>query len=286
MEKELFLIIGFSGSGKSTCLKHFEDLEIDVIRGLPVEFLDDFLWKVYSSESKNMALEIFNKPLILHKKLVLELIDKYRKIGILIRIIFLEADKSTLILRYKESRRKHPMDINSIENGIEIERRELAEFKELSEVSIDTTRMTPYELKLMVNKIVIYNNQKIKIVIISFPYKNGVPLEADCVFDVRFLKNPYYEQNLKNLGGNTYDIQNYFKNDPVANQFIDLTEQYLETVIKLLEREGRDVFYIAFGCTGGLHRSVYIAEQIFNRLKSKKINVEIFHKNPIVNKNQ
>lgn len=286
MEKELFLIIGFSGSGKSTCLKHFEDLEIDVIRGLPVEFLDDFLGKFYSSESKNMALEIFNKPLILHKKLVLELIDKYRKIGILIRIIFLEADKSTLILRYKESRRKHPMDINSIENGIEIERRELAEFKELSEVSIDTTRMTPYELKLMVNKIVIYNNQKIKIVIISFPYKNGVPLEADCVFDVRFLKNPYYEQNLKNLGGNTYDIQNYFKNDPVANQFIDLTEQYLETVIKLLEREGRDVFYIAFGCTGGLHRSVYIAEQIFNRLKSKKINVEIFHKNPIVNKNQ
>ena len=276
MKKELFFIAGLSGAGKSTCLKHFEDLEIDVIRGLPIEFLDNFLMNFSVSKAKATALEIFNKALITRTKEVLDLLNKYTNINS--HIIFLKSNEDVLLLRYKESRRKHPINPDSIIDGIHTEEKKLDVFYQAAEYRIDTTRLTPYELKLIINKTIALKTPGMKIVVMSFSYRDGAPLEADCVFDVRFLKNPYYDHELKALTGQDDKVIDFFSRDKTTRQFIKHTEQYLETIIELLKAESRDIFYIAFGCTGGLHRSVYIAEQIYSFLRSKGANIEIYHK--------
>lgn len=279
MGNTVFFVTGLSGSGKSSCLKHFEDFEIDVVRGLPVEFLDDFLKKISAFPNRiPIACELFNKPLIGQKKLVLETLSKYRA-DLNIKIIFLDSNTDALILRYKESRRKHPMDINSIENGVAIERKELVPLKDIADTYIDTTRMTPYELKLIIKKMLPSFNKKMKIIFMSFSYKAGVPLEADCVFDVRFLKNPYYEQGLKKFSGKNSDVKEFLLNDETVIKFLEYTKNYLKMMIEILQKEGRDVFYVAFGCTGGFHRSVFIADEIGRIFKESGFEVEIFHKN-------
>ena len=270
-EKNIFLIAGMSGAGKSVCLKHFEDREYEIIRGLPVEFLDQVINS--TSNSKNIAIEIFSKPLISSKDYVLDIIKKNG-----INVIFLDAANDSLVLRYKESRRKHPLDDSSVHNGIAKERAELEDIRKIAKYTIDTTNITPYELKLIMDKDIFNTTEKTKIVVMSFSYKEGIPIEADCVFDVRFLKNPYYEPTLRPMDGTQKAIHEYLKNDKNTIQFISATERYLDTMIDLLRKEGRDVFYIAFGCTGGFHRSVYVAETIAEYFKSKGIDTSLMHR--------
>lgn len=270
-KKNIFLISGMSGAGKSVCLKHFEDMEYEIIRGLPVEFLEQVINS--TSRSKNIAIEIFSKPLILSKNYVLETIMKYG-----INVIFLDASNESLILRYKESRRKHPLDDKSVQHGVVKEREELADIKAIAKYTINTTSITPYELKLIMNKDIFDTVGKTKVVVISFSYKGGIPIEADCVFDVRFLKNPYYDSSLRTLNGTQKSIQDYLKKDKNVTNFILATEKYLDTVIALLKEEGRDIFYVAFGCTGGFHRSVFVAETIAEYFKSHGVDIALMHR--------
>ena len=270
-KKNIFLISGMSGAGKSVCLKHFEDMEYEIIRGLPVEFLEQVITQ--NSSSKNIAIEIFSKSLISSKDYVLKTIKKYD-----INVIFLDATDESLVLRYKESRRKHPLDDESVQEGVRKERIGLAEIKAISKHTIDTTNITPYELKLIMNKEIFETVGKTKVVVISFSYKKGIPLEADCVFDVRFLKNPYYEPSLKKINGTQKSIQDYLKNDENVTNFILATTKYLDTVMALLKKEGRDVFYVAFGCTGGFHRSVFVAEAVASYLQKRGIDTALMHR--------
>lgn len=275
-KKNIYLISGMSGSGKSVCLRHFEDSEYEVIRGLPVEFLEH----VIQNTSSNLAIEIFSKPLIANKAKVLDIINRYN-----IKVIFLDSSNKSLLLRYKESRRKHPFDGEFVQNGIDLERSGLAFIREISSYTIDTSETTPYELKMIINKEILGAKGKMNAVVMSFSYKKGIPIEADCVFDVRFLKNPYYDPALRSLSGAEKKIQEYLKSDENVSKYIYETKGYLDTVIDLLQKEGRDLFYIAFGCTGGFHRSVFVAEMIAEHLKTRGISTSLLHRDLKIFKN-
>ena len=275
-KKNIYLISGMSGSGKSVCLRHFEDSEYEVIRGLPVEFLEH----VIQNTSSNLAIEIFSKPLIANKAKVLDIINRYN-----IKVIFLDSSNKSLLLRYKESRRKHPFDGEFVQNGIDLERSGLAFIREISSYTIDTSETTPYELKMIINKEILGAKGKMNAVVMSFSYKKGIPIEADCVFDVRFLKNPYYDPALRSLSGAEKKIQEYLKSDENVSKYIYETKGYLDTVIDLLQKEGRDLFYIAFGCTGGFHRSVFVAEMIAEHLETRGISTSLLHRDLKIFKN-
>lgn len=270
----VFLVSGMSGSGKSVCLRHFEDMEYEVIRGLPVEFLDSLINSINRDEhERNVAIEIFSKSLISAKSHVIDLIKKNK-----IKVIYLDASDESLLLRYKESRRRHPLDIESVVNGISFERKKLCDIREISDFIIDTTSITPYELKMVMNKEIFGHVGKTRIVVMSFSYKRGVPNEADCIFDVRFLKNPYYSPDLRALNGGQKEIQEYLGCDENVKKFISKTQDYLSTVVDLLNKEGRDLFYVAFGCTGGFHRSVFVAERIAEYFTKRGVDVVLMHR--------
>jgi len=276
IEKNIYLISGMSGSGKSVCLRHFEDMEYEVIRGLPVEFLEH----VIQHTSSNLAIEIFSKPLIANQEKVLDIIKRYN-----IKVVFLDTSNKSLLLRYKESRRMHPFDGDFVQKGIDLERTGLQFIRDIADYTIDTSETTPYELKMIINKEILESTGQMKAVVMSFSYKKGIPIEADCVFDVRFLKNPYYDPALRSLNGAEKKIQEYLKNDQNVSKYIDETKGYLDTIIDLLQKEGRDLFYIAFGCTGGFHRSVFVAETIAEHLKSRGIATSLLHRDLKIFKN-
>lgn len=273
--KNAYLVAGMSGSGKSVCLKHFEDMEYNVIRGLPVEYLDSVL-----GSSDNIAIEIFSKPLIERKSVVLKIIEKYN-----LNVIFLDASDHTLILRYKESRRRHPLNSELVQDGISIERAELAAIRNIADFIIDSSNTTPYELKMIMNKEIFKVSDNTKVIVMSFSYKKGIPVEADCVFDVRFLKNPYYDVSLREMNGSEEKIQEYLTSDENVTKFIIETERYLDVMIDLLKQESRSSFHIAFGCTGGFHRSVFVAETIAKHLNDNGVKASIFHRDLKVIKN-
>ncbi len=271
LEKNIFLISGMSGAGKSVCLKHFEDAEYEIIRGLPVELLSTVIESMKGKH--NVAIEVFSKQLIPCKTHVIELIKLHG-----IKVIFLDSSDNALILRYKESRRKHPLDNDYVIEGIRKEREGLCEIRELAEHVVDTTAITPYELKLIMNKEIFKKFHETKVVVISFSYKKGVPIEADCVFDVRFLKNPYYDQELRSVNGTQKEIHEYLKDNTNVTQYLLKTKEYLNFMLTMLNCEGRDVFYIAFGCTGGFHRSVFIAENIASHFTDLGIDTTLLHR--------
>jgi len=273
--RNAYLVAGMSGSGKSVCLKHFEDMEYNVIRGLPVEYLDSVL-----SSSDNIAIEIFSKPLIEQKDEVLKIIEKNN-----LNVIFLDASDHALILRYKESRRRHPLNSEFVQDGISTERAELAEIRNIADFVIDSSNTTPYELKMIMNKEIFKVSDNTKVIVMSFSYKKGIPVEADCVFDVRFLKNPYYDVSLREMNGAEEKIQEYLKSDINVTKFIIETERYLDVMIDLLKQEGRCSFHIAFGCTGGFHRSVFVAETIAKHLNDNGVKASILHRDLKVIKN-
>ena len=273
--RNAYLVAGMSGSGKSVCLKHFEDMEYNVIRGLPVEYLDSVL-----SSADNIAIEIFSKPLIEQKDEVLKIIEKHN-----LNVIFLDASDHALILRYKESRRRHPLNSEFVQDGITTERAELSEIRNIADFVIDSSNTTPYELKMIMNKEIFKISDNTKIIVMSFSYKKGIPVEADCVFDVRFLKNPYYDVSLREMNGSEEKIQEYLKSDSNVTKFIIETERYLDVMIDLLKQEGRGSFHIAFGCTGGFHRSVFVAETIAKHLNDKGVKASILHRDLKVIKN-
>ena len=274
-QKNAYLVSGMSGSGKSVCLKHFEDMEYNVIRGLPVEYLDSVL-----SSSDNIAIEIFSKPLIEQKEKVLNIIKKHN-----LNVIFLDASDHALILRYKESRRRHPLNSEFVQDGINTERTELMDIRNIADFIIDSSNTTPYELKMIMNKEIFKVSDNTKVIVMSFSYKKGIPVEADCVFDVRFLKNPYYDVSLREMNGSEEKIQEYLKSDTNVTKFIVETERYLDVMIDLLKHEGRGFFNIAFGCTGGFHRSVFVAETIAKYLSDNGVNTSILHRDLKVIKN-
>lgn len=270
----LVIVTGMSGSGKVTALKILEDRGYYCVDNLPIPLLMKFveLAGVEGSEIAKVALGIdirTGKGL----KDMEKLLDKMTEAGYQYEILFMDASDATLIKRYKETRRMHPMTGDSrIENGIEEERRQLAFLKKRADYIIDTSNLLVRELTQNLDQI-FEQGQPFKnmvVTVLSFGFKYGIPSDADLVFDVRFLPNPYYVDTLKRKTGNDREVQEYVMECAQAKEFMKKLQDMVHFLIPNYVKEGKNQLVIAIGCTGGKHRSVTMANGLYEALMCEK----------------
>ncbi|MCR5421644.1 MAG: RNase adapter RapZ [Lachnospiraceae bacterium] len=265
------VVTGMSGAGKSTALKFLEDGGYYCVDNLPVPLMGKFveLLSMPDSEIEKIALGIDVRNGQSFDEL-LQVLDVLKREGMNYEVLFLESSDEILVKRYKETRRSHPLAGNDrVDVGIEKERSELRLIKQRSDYIIDTSRMLTRELKASIDKIFI-NNKSYKnlfVTVVSFGFKYGIPTDADLVFDVRFLPNPYYYEKLKYMSGNDKEVSDYVMSFKEADIFLDKLEDMLVFLLPNYIIEGKNQLVIAIGCTGGKHRSVTLANRLYERLK-------------------
>lgn len=276
------IVSGMSGAGKSTALNMLEDMGFFCVDNLPVALLPSFGQIAFDRKvdvnQVAVTVDIRNGDQLQGLTNQLEVLYE---LGIKYEILFLDADESTLVKRYKETRRTHPLAREDrIETGIQRERKMVSFIREKADYIIDTTSLLTRELKQELEKIYV-NDEKYSnfiITILSFGFKYGIPADADLVFDVRFLPNPYYDPELRPMTGNDLAIQQYVMRSGDAQIFLDKLEDMLEFLIPHYIDEGKYHLVVGIGCTGGKHRSVTIANGIYNRLENLPYSVRIEHR--------
>ncbi len=267
------IVTGMSGGGKSTALKMLEDAGFYCVDNLPVSLINKFVELIATpdSEISKVALGLDVRTAQSFSK-VEEVLTHLKESGYVFEILFMEASESTLIKRYKESRRVHPLNLDGrVEDGVRKERKILEGIRKKSDYVIDTTRLLTRELKEELDRIFIKNEEynSLIITILSFGFKNGIPGDADLVFDVRFLPNPYYIDELKHKTGNDQEVRDYVMRFPEAGEFLDRLTDMMNFLIPAYVKEGKYQLVVAIGCTGGKHRSVTLARELYGRLKDK-----------------
>ena len=264
------IVTGMSGAGKSTTLKMLEDIGYFCVDNLPIPLIEKFaeLSLTPNSELTKIAIGIDVRTGLRDISQALENLDSH---GLQYEIIFLDADDDVLVKRFKETRRAHPLVADGrVEDGIIKERELLTYLKSRATYIIDSSHLLTRELKEKVDDIFSKNKNfaNLFITILSFGYKYGIPNDADLVFDVRFLPNPYYIDELKNKTGNDKEVMDYVLSFEDADVFLDKLEDMLLFLIPNYITEGKYQLVIAIGCTGGKHRSVTLSNSIYGRLKS------------------
>lgn len=278
-----FLIVtGMSGSGKSTASRVLEDEGYFCVDNLPILLLSKFAEIVLDDETgvSNVAVGIDIRSGESFKYLEEEL-AKITQMGVKYEILFLDADNATLIKRYKETRRDHPLARGArIEDGINKERKIIAFLKEDADYIIDTSNLLTRELRGKIIKRFIKEDEArpFHVMFLSFGFKYGIPTDADLVFDVRFLPNPYYDLSLRNLTGNDPEIQDFVMKYSQSKKFLNMLEEMLTFLIPNYIDEGKMGLVVGIGCTGGKHRSVTIANKIYERMRKMPYNVQCNHK--------
>ncbi len=281
------IVTGMSGGGKATAINMLEDAGFYCVDNLPVSLIEKFaeLITVPDNEITKVALGIDSRAGQQFDK-VSGIIDSLKGKGIPVEVLFMDASDTVLIKRYKETRRIHPMNFNSagdrIEDGISKERKVLSEIKKRADYVIDSSQLLTRELKEELDKIFVKNEayNSLMVTILSFGFKYGIPSDADLVFDVRFLPNPYYLDELKHQTGNDKPVQDYVKSFPACDEFLDKLTEMLDFLIPGYVQEGKYQLVVAIGCTGGQHRSVTIANELYNRLSASEGNygIKLFHR--------
>ncbi len=280
---KLVIVTGMSGAGKTIALKILEDLGFYCVDNLPISLVDRFAELIMESpgDIRNVALGIDIRSGDELPGLNATL-DKWSKSSIPYEILFLDASDNILIKRYKETRRKHPLaGCGRIDEGIGKERERLGFLKEKADYIIDTSQLLTKELRKELEKIFI-NNQNYRnlfVTVLSFGFKYGIPADADLVFDVRFLPNPYYVEELRQHTGEEVPVQEFVKRGGTADIFLEKVYDMLGFLIPNYVAEGKNQLVIAIGCTGGKHRSVTIAREIYNRLlTNEELGVKLEHR--------
>jgi len=281
-DTKIIIITGLSGSGKTTAINALEDAGFFCIDNLPVIVLPKFLElrAETSSEITKLALvmDLREKEFL---KRYNDIFAKLRQEGYLFEILFLEASTEVLLRRYSQTRRKHPLsEDKSLLQGIETEREELKELREIADHIIDTSNYNVHELKEIVLNHVLkaIPTKRMNIYVLSFGYKYGIPHDADLVIDVRFLPNPYFVQELRNLDGTSPQVKRYMDKWKATHIFVEKYLDLLHYLIPLYEKEGKSSLTIAVGCTAGRHRSVSIAKDIFQELKKTTDLITLTHR--------
>jgi RNase adapter protein RapZ len=266
----LVIISGVSGSGKSTAMNVLEDLGYYCVDNLPMTLLPKFIELCENSQGdiNKIALVVDIREGVFFEGAP-EVIRELREKGHPIDVIFLDSSDETLVKRYKETRRKHPLSVNgNILEGIAKEREMLRELKELSSYSIDTSDFNVHDLKELIrNKFDKSRTRNLLVNILSFGFKHGYPYDADMVFDVRFLQNPYFVEELKEMNGLDEEIIQFVMSKEDTKEYIRKLTDFLEFLIPRYEKEGRSYLTIAIGCTGGKHRSVVVARELSEHFK-------------------
>lgn len=274
---KILIVTGMSGAGKKTTMTMLEDLGYFCVDNLPIALIPKFaeLADNPHSELNKVAIGIDIRTGLSEATKVLDALAEYE-------ILYLESTDDALIKRFKETRRSHPYAIDGrIEDGIKRERKELKDLKSRATYVIDTSRLLSRELKKQIDDIFSQNKQfkNIYITVLSFGYKYGIPSDADLVFDVRFLPNPYYIDDLKPKTGNDREVQDYVLSFSEAGTFIEKVDDLLNFLIPNYITEGKNQLVIAVGCTGGKHRSVTLANKIGERITEKEhYSVRIEHR--------
>ena len=276
------VITGMSGSGKQTAQKMLEDMGYYCVDNLPVPLIVKFAELLYDSERDKVALCIDVRADQSFDE-VMQALDEMRAKGYKYEMLFLDASTKTLLKRYKESRRVHPLAMGGrVEDGIERERMILEETKKDADYVIDTSRLLTRELREELENIFVKNEnyKSLMVNISSFGFKHGILQDADLVFDVRFLPNPYYIDELKHKTGNDSEVHDYVMQFDESKMFLEKIKDLLDFLIPNYIKEGKNQLVIGIGCTGGKHRSVTLANEIYNALKDddREYGVTINHR--------
>ncbi|GAB6100148.1 RNase adapter RapZ [Halanaerocella petrolearia] len=270
---DFIIVTGMSGAGKSEAINVLEDLGYFCVDNLPPALISKFaeLCKHSSDKVKQAALVIDIRGRDFFDSLSEEL-AKLEEAGFNYRILFLEAATDALINRFKKTRRRHPLAPEGrISEAIDLERNKLEEIRGASDKIIDTTELNPKELKKEIEGSFVENTKKdqITLSILSFGFKYGVPLDADLMFDVRFLPNPHYVDSLRPLTGEDKKVQDYVLKWPITQQFKDKLFDLIKFLLPQYIKEGKTHLTIAIGCTGGKHRSVTLAEKLYKEFENE-----------------
>ena len=268
------VVTGMSGGGKSTALKMLEDAGFYCVDNLPVSLVGMFVEMISSpaSEASKVALGLdVRSGQSFHEAETI--LDKLRQSGFVYEVLFLDAGERVLLKRYKETRRRHPLSLSGerSEAGIQREREILRKTREKADYVIDTSNLLTRDLKAELERIFIQNEEynSLMVNIVSFGFKYGIPADADLVFDVRFLPNPFYVEELKQHTGNENEVQDFVMDYQESHEFLDKLTDMLNFLIPNYIREGKYQLVIGIGCTGGKHRSVTLANKLYERMRDK-----------------
>ena len=269
------IVTGMSGGGKATALKMLEDAGYYCVDNMPVPLIDDFM-----SLTDQSAIEYTKVALGLDVRAgqdfseAIKVLEDLRSAGHQFEILYMDASSEVLVKRYKETRRNHPMADagDRIEDGINKEREALKPLIGKADYVIDTSNLLTRELKAELDRIFVNNEDynSLMVSILSFGFKNGIPADADLVFDVRFLPNPFYIDELKHKTGLDKEVQDYVMSFPEAGEFVDKLADMLKFLLPNYVKEGKYKLVVGIGCTGGKHRSVTLANEIYCRMKEEK----------------
>lgn len=283
--RRVILVTGMSGAGRTTALKSLEDIGYEAVDNLPLSLLASFARPAQGDLAKDPA-----RPLAIGVDIrtrdfgvdpVLDELDRLaREAGYDVSTVFLDCDDEVLLRRYAETRRRHPLDSEkAVPDMIQLERRLLARLRARADVVIDTTGKSPWDLKETLGEYFAPEaGHGLSLFVTSFAFRQGVPRESDLVFDVRFLKNPHYDPNLRPLTGEDQPVQKAIAGDPDFQAFFDSLTGMLEILLPRYEQEGKSYLTIAIGCTGGRHRSVFVARRLNEWLLARDWRVRLHHR--------
>jgi len=280
---KLIIITGLSGAGKTEALKYFEDAGYYCIDNLPsyliLNLIEFFSERNRSIDKIAVAIDLRSGYFFDE---IYKTLDNLKKKNIKYKILFLEASKRVLMKRFSLTRRKHPLvEDGDVGGGIEKEIEKMYKLRKVSDVIIDTTSLNTKELRLEITERILGNKERsrlLQISLISFGYKYGLPENVDIVMDVRFLPNPFYMDELKDLDGGDEKVVRFVLSRDETKRFILMFEKMMDFLIPNYIDEGKSYLGIGIGCTGGKHRSVVISEKIYDYLKLKGYSIKLFHK--------
>lgn len=281
----VLLVTGLSGAGKSTALSILEDLDYEAIDNLPVNLLPGLVEHAHKSDKNTirpaLAIGIDARTRDFTQENIINALSYINNsTGIELYILYFDCSDETLVSRFTETRRRHPLAKDRpVDDGIVKERSLLEVIKAQSDYVFDTTGLNIHDLKRQLSaQFTRTQSDDLNISVCSFGYPKGLPRDADLVFDVRFLKNPHYDKALRPKTGQNKSVAEYIMTDPIFDKSWEQISSLILTLIPEYKREGKSYLTIAFGCTGGKHRSVFMAERLAKLMKEHKNNVSILHR--------
>jgi UPF0042 nucleotide-binding protein len=281
---KLLIVSGISGSGKSIALQVLEDLGFYCIDNLPVGLIPVFAAQITSPSQRtytDAAVGVDVRNLVDDLSQFPSILDEIRGSGLDCDIIFLDADEATLLKRFSETRRRHPLTGQDIPlaEAIEVERELLQSIAENADWRIDTTHTTVHQLRdLIKGRFTSQSSKTLSLLFLSFGYKHGIPADADFVFDIRCLPNPHWDPQLRPLTGRDADVVSFLESQPLVREMKQQLQGFLENWLPRFEAENRSYMTVAIGCTGGRHRSVYLAEQLRQYFTEQLSSVLVRHR--------
>lgn len=281
MALSIVILTGASGSGKSTAVRALEDAGYFCIDNMPTPLTEQLIKMIRDDktiEHLALVMDVRDQKFVSEAP---ELVATLRQGPDKVRVVYLESREDALIRRYSTTRRRHPLDRGGgLREALARERLSLAPMRELADDTIETTAMSPHELRALISEQIVGldSSEGLRIGMLSFGFKYGVPLDADIVLDVRFLPNPYFVPELQAFPGTQPAVRDYVIDSPLGQEFIKHTMNYLGFLIPQYQREGKRYLTVAIGCTGGRHRSVALATEFANRLTQTSVKVDIRHR--------